>query len=101
MADIIVSEIIKSFEQDREVLSGVSFRVDPGERVAILGDNGAGKTTLFRILTGELTPDKGSVSIARGKRVGYVAQLNTAASDDTVEDVLRHAYDEVISVCQV
>ena len=100
MADIIVSEIIKSFEQDREVLSGVSFRVDPGERVAILGDNGAGKTTLFRILTGELTPDKGSVSIARGKRVGYVAQLNTAASDDTVEDVLRHAYDEVILLGQ-
>ena len=100
MADIIVSEVVKSFEQDREVLSGVSFRVDPGERVAILGDNGAGKTTLFRILTGELTPDKGSVSIARGKRVGYVAQLNTAASDDTVEDVLRHAYDEVISLGQ-
>lgn len=98
MADIIVTDVVKSFEQDRRVLDGISFRVDPGERVAILGDNGAGKTTLFRILTGELTPDLGSVSIARKKRVGYVAQLNTASSDDTVEDVLRHAYDEVISL---
>ena len=98
MADITVSDVYKSFEQDRMVLDGVSFRVDPGERVAILGDNGAGKTTLFRILTGELTPDKGSVSIAQGRKVGYVAQLNRAGYDDTVEHVLREAYRDVIEL---
>lgn len=97
MADILVNGIMKSFEQDRVILDGVSFQIDPGERVAILGDNGAGKTTLFRILTGELTPDKGSVSISGGKRIGYVAQINTANSGDTVEDVLRQAYADVIA----
>lgn len=52
MADIIVNDIHKRFDQDREILSGVSFHIDAGERVALLGDNGAGKTTMMRILTG-------------------------------------------------
>ena len=96
MADIIVTNLSKSFEQDRRILDGVSFDIQSGERVAILGDNGAGKTTLFRIITGELTPDSGSVSIAGGKRVGYVAQMNTAGYDETVEDVLKGAFADVI-----
>ena len=96
MADILVNDIRKSFEQDRAVLDGVSFQIDPGERVAILGDNGAGKTTLFRIITGEMQPDGGRVTVAPGKRIGYVAQLNTAGYSDTVEDVLKSAYSDVI-----
>lgn len=95
MADIIVNDIHKRFDQDREILSGVSFHIDAGERVALLGDNGAGKTTLMRILTGELSPDAGSVTLARGKRVGYVAQMNSLTSTDTAEDVLRSAYSDV------
>lgn len=97
MADIIVNNLSKSFEQDRKILDGVSFDIQSGERVAILGDNGAGKTTLFRIITGELLPDSGSVSIASGKRIGYVAQMNTAGYDDTVEDVLKGAFADVIA----
>ena len=97
MADIIVNNLSKSFEQDRKILDGVSFDIQSGERVAILGDNGAGKTTLFRVITGELTPDSGSVSVASGKRIGYVAQMNTAGYDDTVEDVLKGAFADVIA----
>ena len=98
MADIIVSQIRKSFVQDRVVLDDVSFQIDPGERVAILGGNGAGKTTLFKIITGELDPDAGFVNIPKGRRVGYVAQLNTYKSDQTVEDVLRTAYSEILEI---
>ena len=97
MADIIVSNIVKSFEQDRRVLDGVSFDIQSGERVAILGDNGAGKTTLFRIITGKLAPDSGSVTVMSGKRIGYVAQMSTAGYDDTVEDVLKGAFADVIA----
>lgn len=55
-----VNNISKAFGE-HHVLSGVSFTVDSGEAVALLGSNGAGKTTLLRIVTRLLTPDSGSV----------------------------------------
>ena len=70
MIDISVSNVSKEFEVGRKILDGLTFQVDTGERVGLLGKNGAGKTTLFRILTGELEPDEGQVSVAAGKRVG-------------------------------
>ncbi|MBQ7455548.1 MAG: ATP-binding cassette domain-containing protein [Clostridia bacterium] len=98
MAEIVVSGIEKSFEQDRVVLDGVSFQVDAGERVGLLGPNGAGKTTLLRIMTGELTADKGTITIPQGRRIGYISQLAEAPEGALVEDVLRMAFDEVMRV---
>jgi len=98
MAEITVSGVTKSFTQDRVVLDDVSFVVDQGERVGLLGGNGAGKTTIFKIITGELTPDKGNAYVAKGKRLGYVAQLNRYESFELVEDVLREAYRRVLDI---
>ena len=98
MAEIVVSGIEKSFEQDRVVLDGVSFQVDAGERVGLLGPNGAGKTTLLRIMTGELAADKGSITIPQGRRIGYISQLAEVPQGALVEDVLRMAFDEVMQV---
>lgn len=95
MAEITISTVTKSFAQDRVVLDHVSFQVDAGERVGLLGGNGAGKTTLLKILTGEVQPDSGSATVARGRRMGYVAQLNRFSSENTVEDVLAGAYARV------
>lgn len=95
MAEITISGVTKSFTQDRVVLDDVSFQVDQGERVGLLGGNGAGKTTLFKIITGELMPDSGNAYVAKGKRLGYVAQLNRYESFELVEDVLREAYRRV------
>ena len=97
MAQITVSQLKKAFNKDRVILDGLSFQVDAGEHVAILGDNGAGKTTLLRLIAGELRPDAGVISIQRGKRLGYVQQINTFSSAATVEDVLRLAYRDVIA----
>ena len=95
MAEIIVSGIEKSFEQDRVVLDGVSFQVDAGERVGLLGGNGAGKTTLLRIMTGELSADKGSITIPQGRRIGYISQLADVPEGALVEDVLRMAFADI------
>ena len=56
-----IEEIKKSFK-DKEVLKGVSFSVEEGDRVALLGNNGAGKSTLFKIISGQLIANSGSVS---------------------------------------
>ena len=61
MIEISVSGLKKSFEIGNNILDGVTFQVETGERVGLLGRNGAGKSTLFRILTGELDPDEGEV----------------------------------------
>jgi ATPase subunit of ABC transporter with duplicated ATPase domains len=98
MADINVSNVKKSFQQDRVVLDGVTFQADRGERVGLIGGNGAGKTTLLRIITGEIAPDEGFASIAKGLRLGYVAQLNNYAPGTTCEDVLRAAFSRAFEV---
>ena len=58
----------------QDVLTGTSFRVNPGERVGITGPNGAGKSTIFGLLTGDLAPDAGDVTIGGSLRIGHLHQ---------------------------
>ena len=95
MIDISVSGVEKEFEVGNKILDGVTFQVDAGERVGLLGKNGAGKTTLFRILTGELLPDAGEVATASGKRVGLISQIPHYPAGWTVENVLSTAFDRL------
>ena len=90
MIDISVSSLVKSFELGKNILDGLSFTVNSGERVGILGRNGTGKTTLFRLMVGELTEDKGEIDIARGKRLGLVSQIPHYPAGYTVELSLIH-----------
>lgn len=89
MIDIGVSGLVKSFDLEKKILDGLTFQIDSGERVGLLGRNGAGKTTLFKILTGELDYDSGEVFIAPGKRLGLISQIPVYPAEYTVEDVLR------------
>ena len=92
MIDISVNGIKKSFEIGNNILDGITFQVETGERVGLLGRNGAGKSTLFRILTGELEPDEGEVVIPRGRRLGLISQIPVFPVGYTVEDVLNTAF---------
>ncbi len=91
MIDISVRDLTKAFEVNNNILDGLTFQVQHGERVGILGRNGTGKTTLFRLMVGELTEDKGEIDIARGKRLGLVSQIPHYPAGYTVEDVLATA----------
>ena len=91
MIDISLQNVKKGFGGN-EILKGVSFDIQAGERVALLGPNGAGKTTLLRVLTGALEPDEGEVILAPGKRVGLISQIPIYPAGYTTEDVLRSAF---------
>ena len=92
MVDIRAAGLVKSFDLEKRILDGLSFQVDSGERVGLLGRNGAGKTTVFRMLTGELEPDEGEIQIAAGRRVGLISQIPVYPAGYTVEDVLQTAF---------
>ena len=92
MIEIQISGLVKSFEVGKNVLDGLTFQIDQGERVGLLGKNGAGKTTLFKILTGEIDYDEGQVTIGQGRRVGLISQIPVYPAGYTVEDVLRSAF---------
>jgi ATPase subunit of ABC transporter with duplicated ATPase domains len=67
-----VEKLSKGF--DKPLFSNFNFRVDAGERIAIIGPNGIGKTTLLRILAGDLQPDFGTVKWTDKANIGYYAQ---------------------------
>ena len=98
MIDISIQGLVKAFEQDKNILDKLSFDVNCGERIGILGKNGAGKTTLFRIMTGEVTPDEGTVVIASGKRMGLISQIPVYPEGYTVETVLKTAHERIFEL---
>ncbi len=82
--------ISKSFD-GKTILRQANFHIEDNEKAAVVGINGAGKTTLFQIITGNLTPDDGIVSISKGKTMGYLEQHPSLTGDNTI-------FDELMSV---
>ena len=89
MIDISVSSLRKEFEIGNKILDGLSFQVDTGERVGLLGKNGAGKTTLFKILTGEMEPDEGTVKWGQTATFSYFPKDNTEYFKDCEDNLVQ------------
>ena len=82
----------------RVLFKDVTFRLQPGKRVALLGGNGVGKTTLLEILVGLVEPDGGSMTRPKGSRIGYLPQeLLEEWPGSVIEEVLRGA-DHILSL---
>jgi len=94
MIDISVSKLNK-FYGDHHVLRDLSFTIERGERVGLLGDNGSGKTTLFKILSGEADYDSGEVIIPADRRLAVVSQIPDYPAEYTVSDVLLSSFSHL------
>jgi ATP-binding cassette subfamily F protein 3 len=77
------------------LLDGCTFRLNAGERASLVAPNGAGKSTLLRLIAGELPPDRGSVTIERGKTLAFYRQSHELGSDGTVLDALLSGFGDV------
>ena len=91
---VIVAEAIAKVYGGRTIIKPFTLRIQRGDRIGIVGDNGAGKTTLLNMLTGELAPDSGMVTIAKtltGVTIDQQRSLMTA--DKTVREVLAEGGD--------
>ena len=88
MIVLSVSDINKTYGTD-VILENISFHINEGEKVGIVGVNGAGKTTLLNILSGELKPDSGNVFIAKETSLGYLKQRDQFDSEKTVMEEVQ------------
>lgn len=84
--------VCKSYGID-EILKDITFNINEGDKVGLIGANGAGKSTLFKILTGELQQDSGEVYIDKNKTVGYLSQHLSLDSNNSL-------YEEALTVFQ-
>ena len=80
---ISVSGLSKAFG-DRMLFQGVTFQLNPGERYALVGANGSGKTTLLNIMSGDVDPTGGSVSIPKNGRLGVLRQDQFLYEDEEI-----------------
>lgn len=90
MGYLSIGNLEKSFGT-QVVLSDISFEIQENDHVGLIGSNGSGKTTLFRLITGELSPDAGTISAAGKTTLGYMEQ-------HVCRDLDRSALDEVLTV---
>src|SRR5437870_11681085 len=83
-----------------DVLRGVTWQHNPGEKVGLVGRNGAGKTTLFKLLLKEEEPDRGEIIRASGLTIGHVSQHLDAEEGMTLFDYVETAFAEVLAIEQ-
>ena len=77
------------------LFSNISFNMSPGERLGLIGKNGAGKSTLLKIISGNITPDKGNISHPKDYRIGYLPQEVIIHSENTVFVESKSALEEL------
>lgn len=89
-----LNDITKSFGA-REILRGVSFQVNPSERIGLVGRNGAGKTTIFRLLTGAESPDEGDIVRINNLKLGLLEQHVDFDAGETVHTAALSAFKHI------
>ena len=92
MIILALQDVKKSFGT-HEVLKSVSFTLQDGERMGLVGVNGSGKSTMMKIIARQESADSGSVNIQKGLRIGYLAQQGELTGEETVQETLESVFE--------
>ena len=82
----------------RDVLKNITFSINEGDKVGIIGANGEGKSTLFKIITKELSQDSGEVFIDKNKTLGYLSQNLALNSEKNIYEEALSVFDELLNI---
>lgn len=80
------------------LFEGITFRLNAGDRVGLIGKNGAGKSTMLKVLSGEIAPDGGSIATEKNLRIGFLKQDLDFESGKTVLDETYQAFTEIKAI---
>ena len=92
-----IEELHKSFDE-RVLLNGVSFGINQGQKIALVGVNGCGKSTLMKIIAGREEADKGIVAFRDGVKVAFVAQSPVFKEEDSIRESVFDAENSTLSL---
>ena len=82
----------------RDILKNITFSINEGDKVGIIGANGEGKSTLFKIITKELSQDSGEVFIDKNKTLGYLSQNLALNSEKNIYEEALSVFDELLNI---
>ena len=91
------SNLSKSYPT-RDIFTDISFIIEKGDKVGLIGNNGAGKSTLFKILVGELSKDSGEIYIPNGLKIGYLKQQLSTDTDQSIYDHCMGVFSNLIGI---
>ena len=97
MIVLACDRITKSFGVDI-ILNQITFSVNEGSRLGVVGGNGAGKTTLFNIIAGEMSPDSGEIYKLRDTTMAYLPQNTVLMSEKTIWDELMEVFRPLLDM---
>ena len=89
--------LAKSFDE-RQLFENLTFGIDQGRKVALVGVNGCGKSTLLKIIAGLETQDQGEISFRKGIKVAMLVQTPVFDDEDTVEESIFEGEDAVLKL---
>jgi ATP-binding cassette subfamily F protein 3 len=95
---IISGENISKQFDDRVLFDNLSFSVNRGDRIALVGPNGIGKTTLFNIMAGRIRPDRGELVRSRDCTIGYVEQEFDGSEERTLVEFVASARQDILAM---
>jgi ATP-binding cassette subfamily F protein 3 len=80
------------------ILREAYFRLEPGDRVGLIGKNGSGKTTMLQLVLDRISPESGTVTVDPGTRIGYFSQFSELNGESTITEVLDGLFSDIKAV---